>query len=85
MLEASFIIFCKVNGWLRFYEMEAPITCLSVFHSKDEKKLGLRLRHTHFFSDNDKGGHYHYDITPENVEYHGYFVLASKVTKIDTL
>ena len=74
----------EVNAWLQFFEMEAPLTMLTVFHSRDEHNLGLRLRHTHFFSDGNNGGHYHYDVTANEVDYHGYFTLAEKVTKIDT-
>lgn len=34
-----------VNGWLRFYDMRAPLVCLSVFHSTDPG-LDLRVEHT---------------------------------------
>lgn len=55
-----------VNNWLRFFEMNSPLVCLSVFHSQDPN-LDLRMEHTHCFSDHNQGGHYHYDTTPEDV------------------
>lgn len=73
----------KIDNWLKFFEMPAPLTCLSVFHSADVHKLGLRMQHTHFFSDDDRGGHYHNDVAGHEVHYKGYFVLATKLTKID--
>eukprot|EP01116_Phalansterium_solitarium_P006580 TRINITY_DN18909_c0_g1_i1.p1 TRINITY_DN18909_c0_g1~~TRINITY_DN18909_c0_g1_i1.p1 ORF type:complete len:310 (-),score=-30.09 TRINITY_DN18909_c0_g1_i1:166-1095(-) len=71
-----------VEKWLRFYEMHAPLTCLSVLVSHDHQKLGLRMEHTHFFSDHGDGGHYHHDITPADVDYEGYFVPAEAVHRI---
>lgn len=45
--------------------------------------LDLRLEHFHSFSMHGHGGHYHYDTTPDVVEYEGYFHLAEKVVRID--
>jgi len=45
--------------------------------------LALRIDHTHCFSQHGQGGHYHYDVTPETVEYEGYFTLAEKVYRVD--
>lgn len=84
----------EVDQWLRFYEMKAPLTCLSVFISKDDSivilgvpndllvNAGFRLEHTHFFSQHGDGGHYHYDVTPEDVEYEGYFIPCHKAYRI---
>lgn len=72
----------EVKGWLKFFEFEAPLTCLSVFLTEDIQDLNLRLEHTHFFSDHNQGGHYHYDTTPEDVEYEGYFVPCEQVFRI---
>lgn len=55
-----------VNSWLRFFEMNSPLVCLSVFHSHDPH-LDLRVEHTHCFSEHNQGGHYHYDTTPQDV------------------
>jgi hypothetical protein len=41
------------------------------------------VEHTHCFSAHGQGGHYHYDTTPANVEYEGYFSLAETVYHID--
>lgn len=75
----------EVDAWLQFFPMDAPLVCLSVFHSRDEFSLGLRMQHTHFFSLHNHGGHYHYDITPETIHYRGYFSVARRVHKIDSL
>jgi len=71
-----------VEEWLRFYEMSAPLTCCSVLISRDLEKLGLRMEHTHFWSDHGEGGHYHYDLTPDEVVYDGYFVPAEEAYRI---
>lgn len=71
-----------MNNWLQFYEVQAPLICLSVFISHDPD-FDLRVEHTHCYSDHGEGGHYHYDTTPTEVEYHGYFTLAEKLYRID--
>mmetsp|Transcript_22511 Transcript_22511/g.43841 ORF Transcript_22511/g.43841 Transcript_22511/m.43841 type:complete len:210 (-) Transcript_22511:179-808(-) len=84
----------EVDEWLNFYEMGPDLTCLSVFLSGDPAKadqdskedfgLDLRLEHTHFFSQSKKeGGHYHFDKTPDDVEYIGYFLPAPVVYRVD--
>ena len=67
--------------WLRFYEMEAPLVCLSVLHSHDPG-LNLRIEHTHCFSDHG-GGHYHCDTTPEDIQYEAWFNIAEVLYRID--
>ncbi len=64
-----------VDKWLKFYEMSAPMVFPSVFISKDPG-MELRTEHTHGFSEHGDAGHYHYDVTPDDVEYVGYFNLA---------
>eukprot|EP00052_Salpingoeca_macrocollata_P005611 m.48394 g.48394 ORF g.48394 m.48394 type:complete len:319 (+) comp14956_c0_seq1:188-1144(+) len=71
-----------VDKWLRYYEYKAPLVCLSVFISKDPG-LDLRVEHTHCFSQHGEGGHYHYDLTPDGVEYEGYFVVAEQMVRVD--
>ena len=67
-----------VENWLRFYKMDAPFTCFSVFVSKDPG-LDLRVEHTHGLNEGKcQGGHYHYDTTADEVEYHGYFNVAER-------
>ena len=42
-----------------------------------KKGLDLRLEHSHGFNiDNGQGGHYHYDTTPDVVEYTAYYNIA---------
>jgi hypothetical protein len=72
----------EVNKWLKYFDMEAPLVCLSVFHSHDPG-LDLRIEHTHCFSDHNQGGHYHDDITPSEVEYEAYFNVAETLYRID--
>jgi len=62
--------------------MKAPLTCLSVFINNDRPKLGLRLEHTHFFSKHGDAGHYHYDTTPDEVSYEGYYVPCEEVYRV---
>ncbi|KAM7443036.1 hypothetical protein ABFA07_008127 [Porites harrisoni] len=71
-----------VNNWLKFYEMSAPLVCVGVFESHDPG-LDLRVEHFHCFSDHGEGGHYHYDVTPDEVQYRGFFNLAEKIYRID--
>ena len=52
-----------------------------IFHSC--QGLDLRVEHAHCFSSHGEGGHYHYDVTPEEVEYHGYYVIAEELWRID--
>jgi len=72
-----------VEEWLQFYEMKAPLICLSVFISNDKQNLGLRLEHTHFYSAHGDGGHYHFDTTPSEVEYEGYFVTCEAAYRLN--
>lgn len=73
--------------WLTFHVFEAPIVCLTVFHSADPEFLGLRMEHTHCFDaeGDKKGGHYHYDIQDDGleVEYEAYLHPASTLYRID--
>ncbi|KAI6189222.1 Ester hydrolase C11orf54-like protein [Aphelenchoides besseyi] len=70
------------NEWLQYFEVNAPLICASVFHSTDPA-LDLRLEHSHAFSEHKDSGHYHYDTTPEEVVYEGYFRPATKLYRID--
>jgi len=75
----------ELYEWLTFHNFSAPIVCLSVLHSADpEKKLGLRIQHTHCASmtGQNAGGHYHGDTDGE-VEYEGYFNVAQFLYRID--
>jgi len=70
-------------SWLKFYEVQSPLICLSVFVTTDTHGDDLRLEHTHFWSlDNSTGGHYHTDLTPELVSYSGYYKPAHALWRI---
>lgn len=80
----------EVDKWLRFFDMDTSMVCLSVLHSGDDEGLGLRRDHTHCFGadgegENRRGGHYHYDLdeTMDTVEYEGWFNVAEVLYKID--
>lgn len=71
-----------VNNWLKFYNMPAQLNAVGtlVTHEND---MDLRLQHFHSFSSSNWGGHYHYDTTPDTVEYEGYFNIAERIVRID--
>nr|XP_002131943.1 ester hydrolase C11orf54 homolog [Ciona intestinalis] len=72
-----------VNNWLKFYEVTSPFMCLSTFITED-CGLDLRVEHTHGYNANSGvGGHYHYDVTPDEVEYIGYFTPAEFIYRVD--
>lgn len=71
-----------VNNWLKFFNMPAPLIALGTFVT-NEADLDLRLQHFHSFSKHKHGGHYHYDVTPETVEYEGYFSVGKRIVRID--
>ncbi|XP_055336111.1 ester hydrolase C11orf54 homolog [Paramacrobiotus metropolitanus] len=79
-----------VNNWLKFFDFPAPMVFYSVFVSEDPG-YDLRLEHTHGHAlldesghcSSNHGGHYHYDTTPDEVEYWGYFSVAEKLFRID--
>jgi len=72
----------EVNQWLKYFEASAPLICLTAFHSVDPGQ-DLRVEHTHCFSTHGEGGHYHYDTTPDEVEYEAYLNVAESVYRID--
>ena len=55
--------------------VEPSVFCIQGFDLRDE--------HFHCFSMHGQGGHYHWNTTPDEVEYRGYFVLADNVYRID--
>lgn len=83
-----------VDAWLKYFDLPAPLVCLSVLHSfdPDPERLGLRLEHTHCFGvggqhAGSRGGHYHYDVNgPDDegvVEYEAYFNTAKVLYRVD--
>lgn len=75
------------DEWLKYYVFDAPVVCLTVFHSADPENLGLRMEHTHCYETEGsrKGGHYHHDILDggDEVEYEAYLYPASILYRID--
>ncbi|CAI5452201.1 unnamed protein product [Caenorhabditis angaria] len=72
----------EVSKWIKYFEMSAPLICTSVLHSYDPGH-NLRLEHTHCYSNHGDAGHYHYDTTPDIVEYQAWFAPAHKIYRID--
>jgi len=78
-----------VDNWLRYFEFGPNLLMLSCMITDDpspEKNLHLRLEHTHFYTLNKhghEGGHYHYDTTPDIIEYEGYFSLAQYIYRVE--
>ncbi len=80
----------EVERWLKFFDTDAPLVCLSVLHSGNDQGLGLRMEHTHCFAGEGpakeaRGGHYHFDLdgTMGDVEYEGWFNVAETLYRID--
>ena len=78
--------------FLQFYESVGPkLQCYSVLWTGDPTGGNLNLResgeHTHFHSYKDKkdAGHYHFDVTPEEIEYEGYFNTAKEVHRVNNI
>ena len=81
-----------VGDFLRFFEPVGPdLLCFSVLWTGDPTGGALDLRpsgeHTHFFHPRDpgRGGHYHYDVTPEAVHYRGWFASAEAVYRVGNI
>ncbi|KPM38317.1 hypothetical protein AK830_g8244 [Neonectria ditissima] len=78
-----------LDGWLRYFDTDPPLVCLSVFHSGDDGDLGLRMEHTHCFAGEGgavdcRGGHYHGDVdeTMQDVEYEAWFNVGEVLYRI---
>ena len=78
--------------FLQFYEPVGPnLQCYSVLWTGDPTGGNLNLResgeHTHFHSFKDKmdAGHYHFDVTPNDIEYECYFNLAYEVYRVNNI
>ncbi|KAJ0180214.1 hypothetical protein K1T71_003618 [Dendrolimus kikuchii] len=71
-----------VDNWLHYFEMAAPMNVVGTLITGDPD-LDLRVQHFHGWGEHGDGGHYHYDTTPETVEYEGYFALAESIIRVD--
>ena len=81
-----------VKDFLQFYEPVGPeLQCYSVLWTGDPTGGNLNLResgeHTHFHSYNHykDAGHYHFDVTPDEIEYEGYFNTAKEVHRVNNI
>jgi len=80
------------KDFLQFYEPVGPkLQCYSVLWTGDPTGGDLNLResgeHTHFHSYNNKqeAGHYHFDVTPNDIEYECYFNIAHEVFRVNNI
>ena len=80
------------KDFLQFYEPVGPnLQCYSVLWTGDPTGGQLDLResgeHTHFHSydDKKKAGHYHFDVTPNEIEYECYFNIAHEVFRVNNI
>ena len=81
-----------VKDFLQFYEPIGPeLQGYSVLWTGDPTGGDLNLResgeHTHFhsYTEENIAGHYHFDVTPEDIEYEGYFNTAEQVHRVNNI
>ena len=80
------------KDFLQFYEpVGSKLQCYSILWTGDPSGGRLDLResgeHTHFHSydDNSEAGHYHYDVTPKDIEYECYFNTAEEIHRVNNI
>ena len=81
-----------VKDFLKFYEPIGPhFQCYSILWTGDPTGGKLNLResgeHTHFHSykGTQDAGHYHFDVTPNDIEYECYFNIAPEVHRVNNI
>ena len=81
-----------VKDFLKFYEPVGPhLQCYSILWTGDPTGGNLNLResgeHTHFHSyeGSQDAGHYHFDVTPNEIEYECYFNIANEVHRVNNI
>ena len=81
-----------VKDFLQFYEPVGPeLQGYCVLWTGDPTGGNLNLResgeHTHFhsYTKENIAGHYHFDVTPEEIEYEGYFNIAEEVHRVNNI
>ena len=81
-----------VKDFLQFYEPVGPeLQGYSILWTGDPTGGDLNLResgeHTHFhsYTKENIAGHYHFDVTPEEIEYEGYFNTAEEVHRVNNI
>ncbi len=80
------------KDFLQFYQPVGPnLQCYSVLWTGDPTGGDLDLResgeHTHFHSyeNENYAGHYHFDVTPDEIEYVCYFNVAHEVFRVNNI
>jgi hypothetical protein len=71
----------ELMSFLKHFKCPSPQTCVGILFTSD-MGLGLFPEHFHCWGPNGEGGHYELDITPDEIAYDGYFVLAQNVYKV---
>ncbi|VDL73432.1 unnamed protein product [Nippostrongylus brasiliensis] len=66
----------EIDKWLQFFTMKAPLVCASAISSEWNTLIATQTMET-------QASHYHYDTTPDIVEYEGWFTAAEKLYRID--
>ena len=81
-----------IKDFLQFYEPVGPeLQCYSVLWTGDPTGGNLNLResgeHTHFHSykNSKDAGHYHFDVTPNEIECIGYFNIPKEVYRVNNI
>ena len=81
-----------VKDFLEFYEPVGPeLQGYSVLWTGDPTGGNLDLRgsgeHTHFhsYTKENIAGHYHFDVTPNDIEYECYFNIAKEVHRVNNI
>ncbi|XP_033229694.1 ester hydrolase C11orf54 homolog [Belonocnema kinseyi] len=64
-----------------YYNMSAPIISAGAIVSS-ETDLAFAPYHFHGFSHLKSCGHYHFDVTPDEIEYLGYFTPAKVISRV---
>jgi len=77
---ANLAFLCQ--DWLKFFQLSAPLTFMSTLISNDPG-LDMRPQHAHGFGEAAEGGHYHYDTTPDDVDYLAYYNVAETIYRVD--
>jgi hypothetical protein len=81
-----------VKDFLQFYQpVGSELQCYSVFWTGDPTGGSMNLResgeHTHFHSykNRQEAGHYHCDVTPDEIKYECYFNTAEEIYRVNNI
>ncbi|CAO1302711.1 unnamed protein product [Diamesa tonsa] len=73
----------QLSQWVQYFNMTAPLVGVGTLVTNNPCLKLERLEHFHIYSQHGEGGHYHYDVTPDTIEYEGYFIAAERIVRID--